>query len=98
VEATLHSQTKEMEGGHILKAIKEVEKPQKADNRKLVGADLSCQIEELGNKLIEKLTSMDISWNFRRNCKIGMLTRNNWKPLPVQIKTEISAGTRITTG
>jgi hypothetical protein len=43
-----------MEGGHILRAIKEVEKPQKADiNRKLVGADLSCQIE-LGNKLIEK--------------------------------------------
>jgi hypothetical protein len=54
---------------------------------------LSGQIEELGNKLIErvtrknwKLTSMDISRNLRRNCKKGMLTRNNWKPLRVQIK------------
>jgi len=66
---------------------REDEKQQESDaDREHVGADLSCQIEEPGNKLIEKLTSMAISRNFRRICRKGMLTRNNWKPLRVQIK------------
>jgi hypothetical protein len=42
-------------GGHTTKAIEEVEKLQESDaDREHVEGALSGQIEELGNKLIEK--------------------------------------------